>query len=726
MALLLALVLQDHVDTDHGFRFRVPDGWELRKETAPSGAIHVISVVRKEERVTVYVLENPAAMTEDQALQALEKSLKGGQEKGTLGKKELPAIRFTHEGTSILRFCLVRGDRIYLIDAIGDGREVRDSFELIERRKGEIDFVHSWEAAAKRGKPVLVVIEHYGGLTVGPKMYLFTTFLDADFVELLRERFSVAELRPEQIPNRGYFHGGYFGVSFLFYTPEGKLLRDESTRNPVALYAVACDVLAKIGGPTGQDAETCLRRGELAKAEELLRDSKDLRMKSILLRRQLRYEEALAVLRKAGNASPMDEARLLLDLQRYDEAKKILEGLRTPEARYRLAEARVRTGDREGSKPIFEEVAKGNDRWAGAAAMILENWHLVGGGPRRWDAQDVRMLVDRPARENVDADRARRDAVEWLLKNRRKNGAWLAPHDIDGHDPTFPLACDAIAARSLLPYRDRADVRKAVEDALARILATHRQVLYAGDKPTLVTYEVWAEAFVLRFLADCLRLKIGDEAKVRAAAETLVEDLRKRQRPVGGWTYFLRADASKPSEPADVGISFVTAAVLHGLVEIRAAGVRVPDAMIEKGGACLAAMRRKTGFTYMTGAGRETTAEAAGRGPACMRALTIVKRDADVRAALDYFVANREIILGEMGKSGMHAGPNGQGCHYVWYDYLFAAEAAAELGDAKIKEILIADVLGTRLADGGFAADSPGSGRTYATAVALYALTRLR
>lgn len=734
LALAIALLFGgEHVDRTNGYKFVVPDGWSVRDEGAPSGSLHALTAYSGDERFTIYVLDNPTGLTLDQTRDALEPKLKSLPDfksgKATLGKREVPAFWFTYERESILRCCAVRGDRIYLVDCVGDCQALRDSFELFDRAKGEIEFVQGWDAAAKRakaeGKPILAVLEKYGGLGIGSKLYHMTTFLDPDFVELVRERFVAAELTYSQVPIPNYFHGGYFGVSYMFFTADGKLLRDESTRNPVALYAVACDVLARLGGPTGKDAETCLRRGELAKAEELLRDSKDYRLKSLLLRRQARYEEALVTLRRLSSVPPMDEARLLLDLQRFGDAKKILEGLTTSEARYRLAEVKLRTGDRDGARPAFEAVAKGDDRWATAAQRILENWEVIGWGRRRWDLEDLRDLLDRPAREKVDADRARRDAVDWLLAHRRKNGAWLAPFDLDGSDATFPLACDAICGRSLLPYRDRAEVAKAIADALGRVLDTHRSVLYAGDRPTLMTYEVWAEAFVLRFLAECLRLKVGDRAKVSAAAETIVEDLRKRQRPVGGWTYFLRADAKNPSEPADVAMSFVTAAVLTGLVEARDAGVKVPDAMIAKGAKCLASMEREGGFVYMTG-GRDAGPEAAGRGPGCARALTLVKRDAEVRAALEAFVANRKTILGEMGKSGMHAGPHGQGCHYVWFDYMLAADAAADVKDAKLIEAIREDVLGTRCADGGFAVDFPTMGRAYATAAALLALERLK
>ncbi len=108
-----------------------------------------------------------------------------------------------------------------------------------------------------------------------------------------------------------------------------------------------------------------------------------------------------------------------------------------------------------------------------------------------------------------------------------------------------------------------------------------------------------------------------------------------------------------------------------------------------------------------------------------MRALSLVKRDADLRASLDYFLEHRETIRGEMGKSGMHAGPHGQGCHYVWFDYMTAADAAVDLRDDTIRGAMLEEILRARLKDGGFAEDFPTMGRAYATAAALLAMEKL-
>jgi len=90
-------------------------------------------------------------------------------------------------------------------------------------------------------------------------------------------------------------------------------------------------------------------------------------------------------------------------------------------------------------------------------------------------------------------------------------------------------------------------------------------------------------------------------------------------------------------------------------------------------------------------------------------------------------MAHRHGLAKELGKSLMHAGPDGQGCHYVLFDYAFAAEAVAELPAAerrRFRALLVELFLDARSAEGGFL-DTPINGWAYGTGMALVGLDAL-
>jgi hypothetical protein len=108
------------------------------------------------------------------------------------------------------------------------------------------------------------------------------------------------------------------------------------------------------------------------------------------------------------------------------------------------------------------------------------------------------------------------------------------------------------------------------------------------------------------------------------------------------------------------------------------------------------------------------------RGGACD-----VKR---VKEALALFVKHEGGLRKEWHKELCHTGPEGQGSHYLFYDYRFAAEAARELPReerAPFRDAILRDVLAARFSDGSFD-DMPGLGRAYGTAMALFTMRALR
>jgi hypothetical protein len=120
---------------------------------------------------------------------------------------------------------------------------------------------------------------------------------------------------------------------------------------------------------------------------------------------------------------------------------------------------------------------------------------------------------------------------------------------------------------------------------------------------------------------------------------------------------------------------------------------------------------------------------ALGRGPICTLALHRAGRatEAQVRRAVELFLKHRALYAREQGKSLMHAGPHGQGCHYLLFDYLYTARAVRRLpADVRppMRRRLARLIHAARYAGGGYA-DTPLAGRHAGTGLALLAIRAL-
>ena len=158
-------------------------------------------------------------------------------------------------------------------------------------------------------------------------------------------------------------------------------------------------------------------------------------------------------------------------------------------------------------------------------------------------------------------------------------------------------------------------------------------------------------------------------------------------------------------------MSFTTAAVVIGLCRCRDVGVEVGDELLERGLDCVERARGDNGaFAYSSGSQRPRPTNrpgAAGRGPLCELALWRGGRGSLRRlgGALDIFGEHRAGLHKELGKVLMHAGPDTQGCHYLFFDYATAAIAVRELPDAaraRHREWLLELILPARSVEGGF------------------------
>jgi hypothetical protein len=180
-------------------------------------------------------------------------------------------------------------------------------------------------------------------------------------------------------------------------------------------------------------------------------------------------------------------------------------------------------------------------------------------------------------------------------------------------------------------------------------------------------------------------------------------------------------------------MTFTTAAVLLPLLRAHEAGYAVPEQTIERGLDLLEAAHNENGtFEYMLSPGMSRgsiVAGAAGRGPVCTLALLHGGRAGveDLRTALELFVRHRDTYTRERGKSLMHCGSEGQGSHYLTFDYAYAAEAVRLLPPGergRYRAAVLESVLSGRSEEGSYL-DNPLVGWALGTGFAIWAFRDL-
>ncbi|MBI5368127.1 MAG: hypothetical protein HZA54_13910 [Planctomycetes bacterium] len=584
---------------------------------------------------------------------------------------------------------------------------------------------------------------------------------------------------------------GTFGLAWLVTDAEGRVARETFDLDERSLYGWLAEAVAGHDVFAGAEAPAAVKetplahparllaRGEASRARELLKmlglpgeltseadRAAAARLRAIACRRLRRGEEALAALaeaRAAGDAGvEVDEAEILLRLGRTPDARRKLEaalaagggaGARSGEVRYWLGECSAQLEGTAAAEPIWARLVaeRPEDRWAWRAAARLTSTAQAAGfaGPVEWPtpAQLDALLpighlegrtVGRPSTEVAGIARA--GALRYLLRAQRADGSWPHPSEV-GRAPRAPAngfvdAVTALAADALYSVWGEPVVREAADRAVAFLLRSHRLWEAYGDRALFIDYGVWRQALVLGLFARCRREGRGDAVALEAACRELVRRLAAKRRPRGGWSYYLSPDLGPGGVGQDQSISFITAAVLLGLCAARDVGIAEAAPLARAAADCLERMRRPDGrFEYLLFHAAEGVSLSggpggdAGRGPVCTLALAAAGRagEKELGAALDLFLQHAAGLERERTKALLHTGPDGQGSHYVLFDYAFAARAVRGLPEAargKYRAPLVALWDAARTADGAFR-DYPFNGAAYGAAMGLRALLDL-
>jgi uncharacterized protein YbbC (DUF1343 family) len=671
--------------------------------------------------------------------------------------------------------------------ALADGAPAQEVAALFPWAK-------DWEAAAARArderKLVLAVVQVYPGLVV-PAEAALGSFLEQELLDLVRERFVPLHVTsPGAVPFAApdsYGMGEHcFGASALVVTADGAVIADtflvgngapwldEFLRGVLEERAEDEFAAAAIADPL-ERAEALARRGELAEAAAAAKGIEGVRaglLRSRLARRRRDGKAARAELDRAARllgreGTPqlrvevaIEQAVLAAGLGDVGEAKAAYsravelapKGPRAAELRFQRAMLAWCEKDYIEARRLFEEVAAKDPEsfWGGLAVAQLADGSFELGSriDTRWpsDALLDSLALSAPEPLRIgEAARAERDAVARLLADQRPDGSWivgtdLATERIDRPDP-LRIAVTAVAAQALVPERADPAVAKALERALAWLLAQHRRSRAEPPPREAMDYWPWAHAYTLWFLADAARCGFAPLPKLGQEPAKIAESAASRQQENGGWSYLVSADttAGAQAEPLPYSMSFTTGAMAAALGAASEAGIALPEGMLERAHRCLEQARVGRGadsFEYAIAGdaaprllGGESGG-ASGRDAFLAHLLDREERGdrAAVERALARFDDHLDDLAREQGKTLMHCGPEGLGSHYVLFDYANAARVLAESdarAPARLRERLLEKVLAARLADGSFV-DNPMIGRAYGTAMALQALRFLR
>ena len=663
-----------------------------------------------------------------------------------------------------------------LTDVSGERLERRRLEGLAERCGSEIAWCSSWTEAQERAraekKLVLWRIHRYRGFTF-PDTDLWSSLMEPEIVELVNERY--VPLRgtdldvPFAAPELYGMSGTTFGAAYLLVDAEGRVVREKY--EPLEAFLLAgLDADPDSPGPERERvddplarARLLVRRGELEEARASLADASGPeahRLAADLDRRARDGEGALEHLAAARAASgdpelahalDVDEAVVRIGLGQFDRAARLLEqvlasregGSLASEARFQLGLLRMETEGLAAAEETWSPLlVDEDDRFAWRVAGILTSpvWQAGMAWPISWRDEATRNAGTVPPPLPLapgSEKRAQAEALGYLLRTQRPDGSWLVPSDVSRREDRpphdFKLAAAAICGRGLLAHREREDCAKAIDRAIDFVLRAYDEMRAAGDEVFFMDYGVWSRGFALLFLADAVVAGAREPGELEPYAERMIAELAEKQKPMGGWSYYVTSDLDSANAPANQAMSFTTAALCVALLRALDAGFDVPTELVDAGLDGLERLRTESGtFAYSGGAGTPapTSARAAaGRAPICSLALFLAGRAEpdELRRALRDFTTHADGLAKERGKVLMHTGPEGQGSHYVMFDYAFAAEATAALPieeQSRHALPLFEALLAAHLQGGGFLG-TPVVGVPTETGLALGALNAL-
>jgi len=338
-----------------------------------------------------------------------------------------------------------------------------------------------------------------------------------------------------------------------------------------------------------------------------------------------------------------------------------------------------------------------------------------------------------------------REAVAFLLRTQNEDGSFgyhaqkspfaiYAP--VPGAHRSFRAASTALCLMALAKL-DTKDPRvlKARQKGIAWLIAN----TYVKRSHGRELYNCWAHGYGLKCIARYLKSPVPgmDVKAARATAAKAVKALKTFQMVDGGWGYLnFRLQTRRPT---GASMTFTTATVLFGLMEIRDAGVAVPKPMLEAARRNLTRGLTPDGmFIYSSGhrliphARINRPQGSLTRNPGCHLARYQLAGDStlgDIEKAVRGLLAKRKFARMALHRPVPHESWFSVSGYFYLYGYYYAAECCRVLPKkvvAEVRDGLIEEIFVTRHPDGSFW-DYPlyGYHKPYGTGYALLALLEL-
>jgi hypothetical protein len=270
-------------------------------------------------------------------------------------------------------------------------------------------------------------------------------------------------------------------------------------------------------------------------------------------------------------------------------------------------------------------------------------------------------------------------AVKNLVRLQQDDGAW--PYEgvyrVKGEIPVgYRVGGTAIVCSSLLAslpelHTESQELHEAIEKGTRLILKELEHPLMEPLRNNAYDVRIWGHIYALDYFCRLARSNEfqTQQKQTKPWIQKLTDAIVYQEIKSGGWNY-----GNQTSQGC-----FVTAPAVQALLWARHQGAEIPDAVLARAAAALAASRAEEGqFAYSGPANRRDTMPGSiARAPVSEVTLMLLGKG-DVKhlqAAINAFHENWGELEKRRKKTGTHLPPHGIAPYYFYYGHRYLAQA---------------------------------------------------